>query len=180
LLWPGTAQQNAGTAATVLPLGSALYTLTYTKIEEVYTPSDGDSSHIYMGKPYTVGRSEILFVAPNVADSVKVLARYESTDYRDKPAIVELKLGEGSVMYMGTTSEKGAFERQLVQTLLAQTGASPMHLPEHVYADWNQGLLVITNHSTKPFTPTQFASDRLVGTGPTIEAGGVGVYKWYK
>jgi hypothetical protein len=102
-------------------------------------------------------------------------------DFRDKPAIVQVKLGEGTGVYMGASSPVGAFERKIVQDLLTQSGAKPLDFPENVFGDWHQGLYVITNHSNKPYTPTHlFPSDRIVGIGPVIEAGGVGVYKWFR
>jgi beta-galactosidase len=178
IAWPGVALQKEANK----PLGSALFPWFHFKIEEVYEPQSGDSSYITLGTSVAVGSSEILSVAAPFEDSTKVVARYGTPEYKGKPAVISANHGAGIALYSGTTSADGLLEQKLLSDLLISSGAKPNPLPEGVFADWHQGLWVVVNSSQNPYTPppTIFSRDRVIGIGPTVLPGAVGVYKWAK
>jgi beta-galactosidase len=178
LLWPGVGLQSAPGKM----LGSALWPILRFKIEEVYVPQPGDSSYVSLGALFPAMTSEILAISPEDEDSIRVVGRYATPEYKGKPAILSARHGAGVVVYAGTTSSDGSLEQKLFTDLLTSAKATPPTMPDGVYAAWNKGLWVVVNSSPTAYIPpaTIFPRDRVIGIGPTVLPGAVGVYKWGK
>ncbi len=86
------------------------------------------------------------------AAGTETLATYADQFYAGQAAATRVKLGQGTVTYIGVDTDTGEFEAQLLRDLYTQTGAKPMSLPEGVQHEWRDGFHVVLNYSPAPYT----------------------------
>lgn len=105
-----------------------------------------------------------------------VLATYTDQFYAGKSAIVNNKIGKGSVTYIGVDTDDALLEREVLKNVYNLLKINTADYPEGVYVQWRDGFWVAVNYTSKEYTleiPTN--SKLLIGTG-TVKSGGVTVW----
>ena len=171
------------------PYGSTLGSL--TGVRATGLSSSGPMVRVRDAKFLAQGPCYLLEPLPGMQDSVEAYGTYSGTAqslpdiWLDKMAIAERRIGKGRVVYAGAhcvsqSNNPTEWVSDILANYYKMAGAEPLSLPANVYADWHEGLMVITNCSQITFNPPYPEKDRIIGTGLTILPGDVGVYKFYK
>ena len=107
----------------------------------------------------------------------KVLASYADQFYKGQAAIVQRKLGKGTLTYVGVDSKDGKLEKAVVKSIYEQMNVATLDLPEGVVLNWRDGFWIGVNYSDQPYVfPLSKKSKILVGEA-TVPSAGVIVWK---
>jgi beta-galactosidase len=156
--------------------GAPIYPLIDAKIE--------DFDHLL---PYAKGTIQGFgkeYYWNNWADLVKankpenVLAKYTNQFYAGTAAVVTNKIGKGTVTYIGTDTDDGQLEKEVLQQVYNQAGIAVEHYPKGVYISWRDGFWIAVNYSSEDYQIEQIpnTSNILIG-GKIVPPGGVSVWQ---
>ncbi|WP_207422876.1 beta-galactosidase [Desertivirga brevis] len=81
--------------------------------------------------------------------SGSVWAKYEDQFYNGKAAVLNRKAGKGTVTYIGTDTDDGRLEREILRKVYQQAGVSTLNLPEGVIVEYRDGFWYGLNYSSK-------------------------------
>ncbi len=80
----------------------------------------------------------------------ETLATYSNQFYKNKAAATHVKLGKGSVTYIGPDTDDGKLEKEIIATSFTKANIAIKKLPEGLMLDWRDGFWVAVNyHSEK-------------------------------
>lgn len=82
------------------------------------------------------------------ASNTDVWAKYSDQFYAGMASVTNRKLGKGTVTYIGTDTDDGKLEREVLKHLFETTGVSFQELPEGVMVNWRDGFWVACNYSS--------------------------------
>ncbi|WP_207532626.1 beta-galactosidase [Desertivirga arenae] len=81
--------------------------------------------------------------------TASVWAKYEDQFYKGKAAVLNRKLGLGTVTYIGSDTDDGKLERKMLQKVYQQAGVSTLNLPEGVLVEYCDGFWYGLNYSSQ-------------------------------
>lgn len=83
------------------------------------------------------------------ATGAEVWARYNDQFYAGKASVIHRKLGKGSVTYVGTDTDDGKLEKDVLQKVYQQAGVQTLNLPEGVIVQYHDGFWYGLNYSSQ-------------------------------
>jgi beta-galactosidase len=105
------------------------------------------------------------------------MALYNDQFYKGETAVVNRKLGKGTVTYIGPDTDDGKLEKEVMKKVYRNAGIPIMDLPEGVTVEWRDGFWVGLNYSSaSQVLPVPAGSQVLIGT-KTLPPAGVVVWK---
>jgi len=106
-----------------------------------------------------------------------VWATYLNQFYKGKAAVINRKLGKGTVTYVGADTDDGQLEKSVVARIYKEAGINTASYPEGVVVDWRDGFWIGVNYSDHPFTLTLPNLSKVIIGNKTIQPAGVSVWK---
>lgn len=170
-----TAQKDRCGRLPEMPFGDMVSHLTGCRQEffDLLLPNDPGTIDMN-GKIYRWSTwGEIL--APST--DCKILASYSSEFYKGKPAVVSRKLGKGSVTYVGTDSNDGSLERDVLKEVYEKAGIGILDLPYGVTLEYRDGLGLVMNYMDKEYEFALPENAKPVIGSPKIKPCSVFVFK---
>jgi beta-galactosidase len=113
-----------------------------------------------------------------IADkNTEVLATYDNQFYKGKAAVVERKIGKGTVTYIGVDAGGSGMEKDLLRKLYADAGVTTESYPEGVYVYWRDGFFIAVNYSSAGYTMNVPAGAKILVGERMLKPAGVLVWK---
>jgi beta-galactosidase len=81
--------------------------------------------------------------------NTQVWAKYNDQFYKGAAAVTNRKLGKGTVTYIGTDSDDGHLEKDVIARLYNSIGITLEPLPEGVVKVWRSGFWIAINYSSQ-------------------------------
>ena len=104
-------------------------------------------------------------------------AHYADQFYKGKAALVKNKIGKGTVTYIGVSTVDGQLERDVLQQVYKQAGATTENYPEGVYVQWRDGFWIAVNYTSKEYTLDLPANAGIISGEKILKSPGVTVWK---
>lgn len=104
-------------------------------------------------------------------------ANYTDQFYAGMSAVSHLKLGKGTVTYIGTDTDQGIFEKEMLKKVFTTTGATVKELPEGVIVNWREGFWIVNNYSSETVNYSIPSNSKVLIGSSAIPAAGVLVYQ---
>jgi len=106
----------------------------------------------------------------------KVLASHNNQFYKGKAAVVQNKIGKGTVTYIGVSTDDLKLEKDILKDTYLASGASTMDYPQGVYVYWRDGFYIAVNYSSEVYTMELPESAKIVVGESKINPAGVVVW----
>ncbi len=81
-------------------------------------------------------------------NSTEVLATYDNQFYKGKAAVVQRKVGKGTVTYIGADTDDSKLEKDVLRNIYTNTGATTENYPPGVFVYWRDGFYIAVNYSS--------------------------------
>ena len=81
-----------------------------------------------------------------------MLATYDNQFYKGKAAVVSHKVGKGTVTYIGVDTDDSKLEKDILQDIYTNAGATVENYPQGVYVYWRDGFYIAVNYSSDNYT----------------------------
>lgn len=108
----------------------------------------------------------------------EVWASYNDQFYKGAAAVINRKLGKGSVTYIGADSDDGRLEKEVLSKLYNSIGLTTDPLPEGVVKVWRSGFWIAINYGSQPVKIEIPANATIViGKNSTLQPADVLVWK---
>ena len=78
----------------------------------------------------------------------QVWATYADQFYKEAASVTHRKLGKGTVTYIGTDTDDGKLEKDVMRRVYAEAGASTEDLPYGVVKEWRDGFYIALNYTS--------------------------------
>ena len=104
-------------------------------------------------------------------------ATYADQFYAGKASVVHRKLGKGTVTYIGTDTEDGKFEKEVLKKTYSAAGISTNEQPEGVMVNWRDGFWVAINYSSVKVNINIPANAKIIFGSKELEIAGVAVWQ---
>lgn len=102
----------------------------------------------------------------------EVWATFADQFYAGKASVIHHKVGKGTVTYIGTDTDDGKLEKDVLKKVYATAGIGVQELPEGVMVNWRDGFFIANNYSSSKATlDIPQSSKILVGTKEMTPAG---------
>ena len=85
-------------------------------------------------------------------NNTEVLATYDNQFYKGKAAVVQHKVGKGTVTYIGADTDDSKLEKDILHDIYTNAGANVEDYPQGVYVYWRDGFYVAVNYSSENYT----------------------------
>ena len=108
--------------------------------------------------------------------NTEVLATYDNQFYKGRAAVVQRKIGKGSVTYIGVDTDGSDLEKSLLRDVYAESGATTEDYPPGMYVYWRDGFYVAVNYSSGDFSMTLPATARILIGQKILKPAGVLVW----
>jgi len=82
----------------------------------------------------------------------EMLAIYNNQFYKGKAAVVKRRLGKGTVTYIGVATDDFKLEKELLQKIYKEAGATTEDYPPGVFVYWRDGFYTALNYSSENYT----------------------------
>jgi beta-galactosidase len=106
------------------------------------------------------------------ATGTEVWATFADQFYAGKASVIHHKVGKGTVTYIGTDTDDGKLEKDVLKKVYATAGIGVQELPEGVMVNWRNGFFIANNYSSSNVTlDIPQTSKILVGTKEMTPAG---------
>jgi len=106
----------------------------------------------------------------------EVVATYENQFYKGKSAVVQRKIGKGTVTYIGVDTDDSKLEKDILQNIYTKAGATTENYPEGVYVYWRDGFYVAVNYSSSNYTMELPGSSKILVGEKELKPAGVLVW----
>jgi len=107
-----------------------------------------------------------------LATGTEVWATFSDQFYAGKATVIHRKLGKGTVTYIGTDTDDGKLEKDVLKKVYEIAGIGIQELPEGVMVNWRDGFFVANNYSSSKITlDIPQTAKILVGTKEMTPAG---------
>ncbi|WP_167608020.1 beta-galactosidase [Maribellus sediminis] len=108
----------------------------------------------------------------NPDTDTEVLAVHNNQFYKGKAAVVQNKIGKGTVTYIGVSTDNLKLEKDILKDIYSASGASIMDYPQGVYVYWRDGFYIAVNYSSDTYSMNISESANIVvGERELIPAG---------
>jgi beta-galactosidase len=108
--------------------------------------------------------------------STEVIASYDNQFYKGKAAVVQRKLGKGTVTYIGVDTDDAKLEKDILRNIYTKAGATTENYPEGIYVYWRDGFYVAVNYSSDDYTMELTGSARILIGEKLLKPAGVLVW----
>ncbi|WP_081152813.1 beta-galactosidase [Niastella vici] len=113
-----------------------------------------------------------------IADkNTDVLATYDNQFYKGKAAVVNHKVGKGTVTYIGVDTDDSKLEKDILRDIYMGAGATAEDFPQGVYVYWRDGFYVAVNYSSDNYTMNIPETAKILIGEKTLKPAGVLVWK---
>jgi beta-galactosidase len=108
----------------------------------------------------------------------EIWSTYNDQFYEGESAVTHVKLGKGSVTYIGPDTDDGQLERDVIARLYESIDLTTEQLPEGVVKVWRDGFWIAINYSSKSIDiKIPENANLLIGEHSTLAPAGVVVWK---
>lgn len=114
-------------------------------------------------------------IEPN--NGTQVWATYTNQFYAGKAAVINRKLGKGSVTYVGPDTDDGELEKSVLRRVYQQAGIPVKELPAGVILEWRDGFWVGVNYGDRVYNVNVPASGKVLIGDKALKPAGVVVWK---
>ena len=104
-------------------------------------------------------------------------ATYADQFYAGKASVVHRKLGKGTVTYIGTDTEDGKLEKEVLKKAYTAAGISTNEQPEGVMVNWRDGFWVAINYSSVKVNINIPANAKIIFGSKDLDIAGVVVWQ---
>ncbi len=104
------------------------------------------------------------------------LAIFNNQFYAGTPAVVQRKLGKGTVTYIGVSTDDSLLETDVLRSLYSMAGVATESFPEGVYMYWRDGFYFIVNYSSEPYQALLPDNAKIIIGEPSVCPAGVLVW----
>jgi beta-galactosidase len=108
--------------------------------------------------------------------NTEVLAVYNNQFYKGKAAVVQRKLGKGTVTYIGVDTDDSKLEKDILREIYAKAGTTTEDYPEGIYVYWRDGFYMAVNYSSNDYTMNMPANAKVLVGEKTLKPAGVLVW----
>ncbi|MEO8111172.1 MAG: beta-galactosidase [Ginsengibacter sp.] len=108
--------------------------------------------------------------------NTEVLATYNNQFYKGKAAVVQHKVGKGSVTYIGVDTDDSKLEKDMLSDIYTKAGVTVQNYPQGVYVYWRDGFFVAVNYSSENYTMNIPATANILVGENTLKPAGVLVW----
>jgi beta-galactosidase len=106
------------------------------------------------------------------AAGTEVWATFADQFYAGKPTVIHRTLGKGTVTYIGTDTDDGKFEKDVLKKVYETAGVKIQEQPEGVMINWRNGFFIANNYSSSNVTLDIPQTAKIIfGTKEMIPAG---------
>lgn len=113
-----------------------------------------------------------------IADkNTEVLATYDNQFYKGKAAVVNHKVGRGTVTYIGVDTDDSKLEKDVLRDIYSGAGAIIEDYPTGVYVYWRDGFYVAVNYSSDSYTMNIPGTAQILIGERALKPAGVLVWK---
>lgn len=78
----------------------------------------------------------------------EVWATFADQFYAGKPTVIHRKAGKGTITYIGTDTEDGKLEKDVLKRVYKTAGIGIQELPDGVMLNWRDGFFIANNYSS--------------------------------
>lgn len=111
------------------------------------------------------------------AAGTEVLAIYDNQFYKGNAAVVQRKIGKGTVWYIGVSTDDARLETALLKKVYTEAGATTENYPPGLLMYWRDGFYIGVNYSSDNY-PVQLPANANIIIGESIiKPAGVLVWK---
>jgi len=110
------------------------------------------------------------------AAGTEVWAKFADQFYAGMPTVVHRKLGKGTVTYIGTDTDDGKLEKDVLKKAYEAVGVGVKELPEGVMVNWRDGFWVACNYSSSNVTLDIPANAKIIFGKKELTPAGVVVW----
>ena len=82
------------------------------------------------------------------AAGTETWATYADQFYAGKASVIHRKLGKGTVTYIGTDTDDGKLEKDVLKKVYETAGIGVKELPEGIIVNWRDGFWIANNYSS--------------------------------
>jgi beta-galactosidase len=86
------------------------------------------------------------------AAGTEVWGTFSDQFYAGKATVIHRKLGKGTVTYIGTDTDDGKLEKEVLKKVYETAGTGIQELPEGVMVNWRDGFFIANNYSSANVT----------------------------
>ena len=104
-------------------------------------------------------------------------ATYADQFYAGKASVVHRKLGKGTVTYIGTDTEDGKLEKEILKKTYSAAGITTNEQPEGVMVNWRDGFWVAINYSSVKVNINIPANAKIIFGSKELDIAGVAVWQ---
>jgi beta-galactosidase len=104
-------------------------------------------------------------------------ATYADQFYAGKASVVHHKLGKGTVTYIGTDTEEGELEKEVVKKAYETAGINTNEQPEGVIVNWRDGFWVAINYSSTKVNINIPKNGKIIFGSRELDIAGVAVWQ---
>jgi beta-galactosidase len=108
--------------------------------------------------------------------NTEVIASYDNQFYKGKAAVVQRKLGKGTVTYIGVDTDDAKLEKDILRNIYTKAGATTENYPEGIYVYWRDGFYVAVNYSSNDYTMELSGSAKVLVGEKVLKPAGVLVW----
>ncbi|MEO6456588.1 MAG: beta-galactosidase [Ginsengibacter sp.] len=107
----------------------------------------------------------------------EVWASYTNEFYAGKAAVINHKLGKGTVTYVGPDTDDGALEKSVLQKVYSLAHINIQNYPTGIIVEWRDGFWVGVNYSDKPYTVSIPANAKILIGNKVLKPADVVIWK---
>ena len=111
------------------------------------------------------------------AAGTDVWAVYTDQFYKGAASVIHRKLGKGTVTYIGTDTDDGKLEKEVVRRVYTEAGVSTEDLPYGVVKEWRDGFYIALNYTSDVQEIAILDKAEILIGSARLEAAGVVVWK---
>ncbi|MBW4891722.1 beta-galactosidase [Mucilaginibacter sp. HMF5004] len=104
-------------------------------------------------------------------------ATYTNQFYAGRAAVINRKLGKGTVTFVGPDTHDGALEKDVLKMVYSQAGIATGNLPQGVIIEWRDGFWVGVNYGPKAYQVPIPATAKILIGSRTLNTASVVVWK---
>ena len=111
------------------------------------------------------------------AAGTETWATYADQFYAGKASVIHRKLGKGTVTYVGTDTDDGKLEKDVLKKVYESVGVNIAELPEGVIVNWRDGFWIANNYSSSNVTLNLPKNAKIIFGTTELTPAGVLVWK---
>lgn len=109
--------------------------------------------------------------------NTEIIATYSNQFYVGKAAVTKRKIGHGTILYIGVSTQDAKLEKDILQQVYAMAGASTKNYPPGVYVYWRDGFYFAVNYSSDNYLMSIPDKAKILVGETMIKPAGVLVWK---